>query len=118
MQHEEKDYAYIWDMLQAARELIDMNHDVNFEAFLDDTKLIRATERSLEIIGEAARRLSPEFTSEHQEIEWHAMIGQRNIIAHEYGQIDYELLFRTVVDDIPVMTRQLEQMMPDVEDEL
>jgi len=115
MQPDERDYAYLWDMLQAAKELMDMNQDVNFESFLDDTKLMRATERSLEIIGEAAGRLSKGFTSEHQEIEWQAIIGQRNIIAHEYGQIDYELLYRTVMDDIPELIRQLEQLVPDVE---
>jgi uncharacterized protein with HEPN domain len=48
---------------------------------------------------------------------WHAIIGQRNIIAHEYGQIDYELLYRTVTDDIPVLIRQLEEIIPDVDDE-
>jgi len=117
MQPEERDHAYIWDMLQAANELMEMNRDVTYEVFPDDRKLMRATERSLEIIGEAARRLSDEFTDGHPEIHWHAMIGQRNIIAHEYGQIDYELLYRTVVDDIPVMIRQLGEVMPDVGDE-
>jgi len=113
----ERDHAYLWDMLQAAHELMDMNRGVDFESFLDDTKLLRATERNLEIIGEAAKRLSHEFTSEHQEIEWHAMIGQRNIIAHEYGQIDYEVLYRTVVEDIPELIRQLKLLVPDVEEE-
>jgi uncharacterized protein with HEPN domain len=92
---------------------MEMNRDVTYEVFMDDIKLMRATECNLEIIGEAARRLSDEFMDGHPEIHWHAIIGQRNIIAHEYGQIDYELLYRTVLVDIPVMIRQLEQMIPD-----
>jgi len=56
--------------------------------------LMRATERSVEIIGEAARHVSPEFIAAHPEIPWRQIIGQRNILAHEYGQIDHEMLFR------------------------
>ena len=114
MQPEERDAAYLWDMLQAAREIIDMNSDAAFEAFIDDLKLMRATERGLEILGEAARRVSPVFTRKHPQIAWHAMIGQRNILAHEYGQIDYELLYRTVRDDIPELIRQLKLLVPDM----
>jgi uncharacterized protein with HEPN domain len=117
MQPEERNYAYLWDMLQAASELMKMNHNVSYNDFIDDLKLMRATERNLEIIGEAARRLSDEFTASQPDINWRAIIGQRNIIAHEYGQIDYELLYRTVTDDIPVLIRQLEEIIPDVDDE-
>jgi len=117
MQPEERNYAYLWDMLQAASELKEMNLNVNYEGFIDDLKLMRATERSLEIIGEAARRLSDEFTASQPEINWRAMIGQRNIIAHEYGQIDYEVLYRTVTDDIPLLIQQLEQILPAMDDE-
>jgi len=78
----------------------------------DDIKLMRATERSLEIMGEAARRLSPEFKEQHNQILWHLMIGQRNIIAHEYGQIDYEMLYKTVLEDVPAMITQLEHTYP------
>ncbi len=109
---EERDYAYVWDMLQAAKELLEMNRGATFEVFIEDLKLMRATERSLEIIGEAARRLSEEFKRQHGQIQWHLMIGQRNIIAHEYGQIDYEMLFRTVIEDIPAMVEQLRAILP------
>lgn len=109
---EERDNAYVWDMLQAAKELLEMNRDVNFEDFIDDLKLMRATERSLEIIGEAARRLSSSFMDQHREVHWREIVGQRNIIAHEYGQIDYEILYRTVRDDIPLLIQQLEKILP------
>ncbi len=43
------------------------------------------------------------------------MIGQRNIIAHEYGQIDYELLYKTAIDDIPVLIANLEIIFSSVD---
>lgn len=115
---EERNQAYVWDMLQAAKELQEMNSGCSFEDFIDDLKLMRATERSLEIIGEAARRLSPEFKKQHDQVPWHVMIGQRNIIAHEYGQIDYEMLYKTVVNDIPEMVTLLKGILPEEGEEL
>jgi uncharacterized protein with HEPN domain len=114
---EERNHAYVWDMLKAAKELQDMNQGSSFEDFIDDIKLMRATERSLEIMGEAARRLSTEFKEQHNQTLWHLMIGQRNIIAHEYGQIDYEMLYKTVIEDVPAMVIQLKQILPNEGDE-
>jgi len=50
---------------------------------------------SLEIIGEAARRVSTTFQEQHPEIPWRNIIGQRNILAHDYGQIDHDRLYKT-----------------------
>jgi len=91
-----------------------MNSGVAFEAFVDDLKLMRATERGPETLDEAAHRVSPVFTAKHPQIAWHAMIGQRNILAHEYGPIDYELLYRTVKDDISNLIRQAELLIHDM----
>ncbi len=88
MRPEERDAAYLWDMLEAAKEVADMTTGVTLEAFLNNRMLVRATERGVEIIGEAARRVSPEFQAAHIDIPWRQIIGQRNILAHEYGQID------------------------------
>jgi len=117
MRAEERDAAYLWDMLQTACEIVEMNRGATYDTFIDDLKLMRATERSLEIIGEVARNVSPAFTARHAQIAWRAMIGQRNIIAHEYGQIDYELLYRTVTDDVPALIGQLELLLHEIGDE-
>lgn len=112
MPPEDRNLAFVWDMLQAAREVSDMNRGVSKDVFLVDTMLCRATERSLEIIGEAARRVSSEFMQAAPEIPWRRIIGQRNILAHEYGNIDYELLAETVNRDIPELIARLEALLP------
>ncbi len=99
MQPEERDAAYLWDMLQAAQEVLEMIGGRDLAAFLEDRVLIRAIERGVEIIGEAARRVSASFTEAHPEVPWRSIIGQRNILAHEYGRIDHELLYNTAVTD-------------------
>ena len=112
MQPEERDAAYLWDMLQAAREVETMLADHDLAAFLGNRMLLRAIERSVEIVGEAARRVSEPYMDAHPEIAWRRIIGQRNVLAHEYGQIDHELLYRTAVEDIPALVRQLQVLLP------
>ncbi len=116
MQPDERNAAYLWDMLEAAREVIDCTRGVSFEHFMANRVLMRATERSVEIIGEAARHVSPEFIAAHPEIPWRQIIGQRNILAHEYGQIDHEMLFKTATLDVPALISTLEKILPPVDE--
>jgi len=112
MQPEDRDPAYLWDMLQAAREVETMLESYDLSAFLADIVMLRAIERNLEIIGEAARRVTLAYRETHLQIPWREIIGQRNIIAHEYGQIDHELLYRTAIDDIPELIVNIEKLLP------
>jgi uncharacterized protein with HEPN domain len=76
---------------------------------------MRTIERNLEIIGEAARRVSDDFRTAYASIPWQQIIGQRNILAHEYGQIDHELLFRTASEDVPALADALRLIVADLE---
>jgi len=116
MQPEERDPAHLWDMLESAKEVEAMMAGRALEAFLANRMLLRAIERSVEIIGEAARRVSKPYQEAHPEIPWRKIIGQRNILVHEYGQIDHEILFKTARDDIPALISQIEELLPPLED--
>lgn len=113
---DERDPAYLWDMLEAARDVESMLEDHDLSAFLADKVILRAIERSIEIIGEAARHVSPAAQDGHPEIPWREIIGQRNILAHEYGQIDHELLYRTAREDIPKLVTLIEAILPPLDD--
>lgn len=115
MQPEERDAAYLWDMSQAAREVDSMLEEHDLAAFLADLVLMRAIERGVEIIGEAARRVSPTCMAAHPEIPWRTIIGQRNILAHEYGQIEHALLYKTATEDIPALIGQIQALLPPLE---
>lgn len=79
--------------------------------------MMRAIERGIELMGEAARRLSSSCQEAHPDIPWREIIGQRNILAHEYGQIDHELLYKTAIEDIPPLIAQLEELLPPLEEQ-
>jgi uncharacterized protein with HEPN domain len=63
-------------------------------------------------MGEAAARVSAVFQTREVSIAWRQIKGMRNILAHEYGQIDYEIIFKTVRDDIPRLISSLEALLP------
>ena len=116
MPPEERDYAYLWDMLEAAREVASMLDQYDLSAFLADRVMVRAIERTVEIIGESARRVSSRYQNSHPEIPWREIIGQRNILAHEYGQIDHELLYKTATEDIPALIEVIENLLPPLDE--
>jgi hypothetical protein len=75
MRPEERDPGYVWDMLDAARSVREFTTGVTHDEYLGDRKLQLAVERALEIIGEAARLVSPTFKANHAENPWKEIIS-------------------------------------------
>ena len=112
MQPEERDAALLWDMREAAREITQFIKDVSYEEF-ESNKVIRyAVERQILAIGEAAGRVSSTFRDAHPEIPWISIIAQRNILAHEYGEILVERIWRVASERIWELIRQLDSLIP------
>ena len=71
--------------------------------------MIRAAERTIEIIGEAAGKLSKQFRTAHPDMPWDAIIGMRHRIVHEYFRVDLLTLWHTVDYDLPNLKDWLQQ---------
>ncbi|MBW2307944.1 MAG: DUF86 domain-containing protein [Deltaproteobacteria bacterium] len=71
-----------------------------------------AVERHLEIIGEAAGKVSKEFRGAHSGIPWQKIIAQRNVLIHEYGEIEHDLIWRVAAFHIPELIALLEPLIP------
>jgi len=108
MQPDQKDAAYLWDMLDAARTVKQLSAGLDFVQYLNDRRTQLAVERSLEIIGEAAGKVSNLFRNAHPEIPWRQIIGQRNVLIHEYGEIKQERIWKTISEDIPQLIENLQ----------
>ena len=109
MQPDQRDAAYLWDMLDAARNAIEFTRDKTLADFLGDRI---AVERAVEIVGEVANRLSPAFQQAHPEVPWRKIVGQRNVLAHEYGDVDPSMMWDLARLHLPDLVRQLEKMIP------
>jgi uncharacterized protein with HEPN domain len=118
MSPEERDLAYIWDMLEYANTVVEIIAGQSKHNWHNNPTRRLAIERGLEIIGEAARHVSETLRAQHPEIPWQDIIGQRNILAHDYGNIDYDLLYETAVQDIPALIAQLQDLLPPAEDDI
>jgi uncharacterized protein with HEPN domain len=84
---------------------------LDMEAFLRDEDRRRAFVRSLEIVGEAAKRLPPEVRAEAAEIDWRAMAGMRDRLIHGYFAVDYELVWDVVVSEVPSLRVQVRSLL-------
>ena len=76
-------------------------------AFLEDDKTIDAVVRNLEIIGEAAKQLSPDFKAQHSAIPWSQIAGLRNRIVHDYAGVDIKLVWHILKTSIPDLAVKL-----------
>ena len=110
MQPEARDPACIADMLNAARGIARALDGVPLERYQTDEDLRHAVERKLEIMGEAARRVSDSLREKHPEIPWRAIIGQRNVLIHGYDEIDDTRVWRLAAEHIPRTVGQLEKV--------
>ncbi|MEX2015569.1 MAG: HepT-like ribonuclease domain-containing protein [Candidatus Hydrogenedentales bacterium] len=81
-------------MLDAARQVDRFVIGVTLHAYEGDRKLQLAVERLLEIIGEAARRISSDGKKDLSHIPWARIVGLRNILIHEYGEIRNDIVWR------------------------
>ena len=112
MRREQDDMSLLWDMLDAAQKIQQFVAGKNFHEYSQDEVLQSAVERKLEIIGEAARSVSEKFQAEHPDIPWRGIISQRHFLAHEYGEVRQEKLWRVATVRIPELIAMLVPLLP------
>lgn len=110
MRPDERDAAYLWDMLDAAQTVEQLISGLSFADYDNDRRTQLAIERALEIIGEAAGRVSKPLREAHPEIPWRQIIGQRNVLAHEYGEIKQDRIWKVATENIPQLISMLEPL--------
>ncbi len=110
------DAAFLWDMLDAARAVGSFVASRAYQDYLDNRMLRGAVERHLEILAEAARRVSRAVQEDHPEVPWRRIIGLRNVLAHEYGEIKHDKMWIVATEAIPALIDTLESLVPPAPD--
>ncbi len=108
----QRDAASLLDVLDSAQLVRGYVEGKACRDLLEDVGLQDKVARRFEIIGEAAGRLSEETRNRFPDIPWRAMVDLRNILIHEYGEVNYEELWDIIRDDLPRLIEQIEPHVP------
>jgi len=95
------DVALVEDMLYRVRRIRQKTKGVTWEQFRDDEDLHDIVERSITIVGEAARKVSKEYQEAHPEVPWVDTMNIRHKIVHDYFEVSYTVLWSTVKEELP-----------------
>ena len=111
MEHDDAIYVgHMLDMTRRAVKAIETKSRANYD---EDDILRLVLTHLVQVIGEAARKVSPKFQGEHPEIAWRRIIGMRHRIVHDYMRVDEDILWQVVTKDLPELLPLLEEIMPD-----
>ncbi|MCX5771515.1 MAG: DUF86 domain-containing protein [Candidatus Hydrogenedentes bacterium] len=98
-------------MLLYAKRARDFCRDVSLEAFVTDEKLQMAALYALQVVGEAASKVSPEFQQAHPEIPWPRVINLRHRLVHDYPRVETPRVWSIVKEGIPALIESLEVLV-------
>jgi len=98
---------YLRHILVEVDYLVGASVGLTIDDFKANETLRRAFVRSLEIIGEATKKVPDDFRAKHPTVEWKAMAGMRDRLIHDYFGVDYELVWDVVQTRIPKLRGQI-----------
>lgn len=113
-QHRSRIPEYLQHILQAIERIRQYAGDIDEHGFLDDPKTQDAVLRNIEIIGEAARnveRADPEFSALHPDVPWAVIYAMRNRLSHGYFEVDLEIVWKTVRNDLPPLESRISALL-------
>ena len=106
-----RDPEYLTDIVEAMKRVAAYVSGLTFELFLQDTRTQDAVVRNLEVIGEAAKSLSPALKKSVPHIPWRSMAGMRDKVIHHYFGINYDTVWAVASQQILDLLPQVEQVL-------
>ncbi len=107
-----RDYRdYLQDIIDSISDIWAFTRDMRFEAFVQDRKTVNAVIRSVEVIGEATKRIPKSIRDKHPSVPWKKMAGMRDKLIHEYFGVDLEILWKTTREDIPSLKSLIQDVL-------
>jgi len=101
------DSERVADMLVEIDDAAEFVEGYDVHSFLADRRTMKAVAYSIQIMGEAARGISLQFKADHPEVPWAKIVGMRHRIAHEYGAVNFRIVWTVVHEDLPELRASL-----------
>jgi uncharacterized protein with HEPN domain len=102
---------YIKHIAEECAYIISVSNNLSKDEFLDDETLKRALVRSLEIIGEAAKKIPTDFKVKWNSVQWKNMAGMRDRLIHDYMGINYSIVWDVIKNKIPEVQGQIKKVL-------
>jgi len=108
MKHDKVYLQHILDEIEFIRKTIE---NLNYDSFVESEIYTRAFSRSIKIIGEAVKNLSPSFRNENSDIDWKKISGMRDKLIHQYFSVDYDLIWDAVKNKLPAIEKSIKEIL-------
>jgi len=102
---------YIDDILTAIADVEEFTLGMNYETFAEDKKTANAVIRSLEVLGEATKRIPILIRQKHPDIPWSKMAGMRDVLIHDYMGVDLKTVWKVTQERLPELKPLLEKLI-------
>lgn len=106
------EWVYIGHMLDMSKKALELSEGIDRNEFVQDEALRLALTHLIQVIGEAAQRVTPSFQEAHPQIPWREIIGMRHRIVHDYLNVDEDVVWEVVRNDLPGLVNVLEDLNP------
>lgn len=106
-----RDRASLLDIVNAAKRVLKFTKGLDKSALATNEEKQSAILYQIIVIGEATKRLSVEFRSQHPKVPWKDIAGMRDILAHQYDRVNLNTLWDAVQNDIPELLTILEPLL-------
>ncbi len=105
--NEDRDAALLVDIADACAKITEFTRELNRNTFERSAQSVSAVLYQIAVLGEAVKRLSPEFRAAHDEVPWRKIAGMRDWVIHAYDNVDIDELWNTVATDVPKLRIQV-----------
>ena len=105
------DLVYVGHMLDTAQKVLEKIRGLSYRQFEEDENLRLALTHLIQVIGEAAARVSHAFRNSHPEVPWKAIVGMRHKVVHDYLNVDEDIVWDTVSQEILPLVGELKKIV-------
>ena len=111
MSEQRRDKEYLGDIREAMQRIVAYTADLSYEQFMNELKTQDAVVRNLEVIGEAAKKLSSHLRKAYPQIPWKGMAGMRDKVIHHYFGVNYDIVWTVAKQEVPGLLPQIEHIL-------